>query len=218
MLHTAPTEPLTPPRTAWRRGHFISGTLLATFVGVHLINHLLVLVSPAAHIAFMEATRVVYRNPIVETVLLAAVGFQIVTGLRLVAEVRRVKKDNWSRLHVASGLYLAFFLLIHVSAVLSGRYLFHLDTNLYFGAAGLNQFPLLLFFVPYYSLAVLAFFSHVAAIHHKKMTRRVVGLSVDKQSQLVLLAGIVLTISLMYGLTGGFRGLAIPPSSSLISR
>ncbi|MBO0931679.1 hypothetical protein J2I48_11770 [Fibrella sp. HMF5036] len=211
-------KPHTQSRTVWRNVHFASGLLLAVFVGTHLTNHLLVLISPAAHIAFMTAARVVYRNPLIEVVLLAAVLLQIVTGLSLVRKVWRVPKAGWGRLHVFSGLYLAFFLVIHLTAVLSGRYIFRLDTNLYFGAAGLNQFPLLLFFVPYYSLAILAFFTHVAAVHHKKMTRRVVGLSVSRQSQLILVVGIVLTISILYGLTGGFRGLSIPPSSSLLTR
>lgn len=158
--------------------------LLAVFVGVHLTNHLTVLISPATHIAFMKVARLVYRNPIVESVLLTAVFLQIITGLRLVGSIWRIPKGDWGRLYVVSGLYLAFFLLIHVSAVLLGRYIFHLDTNLYFGAAGLNQFPLLLFFVPYYSLAILAFFAHMAVIHQKKMRRSVSIISVDNKAEL----------------------------------
>ncbi len=166
----------------------------------------------------MKAARVVYRNPVVEALLLGAVLLQIITGLRLALGTRRIQKNTWERLHVVSGLYLAFFLLLHIATVLSGRYLFHLDTNLYFGAGGLNQFPLLLFFVPCYSLAVVAFFAHIASIHRKKMTLRVATLSVEQQSWIIILAGFLLTITLMYGLTNGFRGLPVPAASSLITR
>ena len=217
MEHVTTVEPPAQPRTVWRNTHFLSGLLLAVFVGVHLTNHLTVLVSPATHIAFMKAARLVYRNPLVESALLAAVFLQIITGLRLVKSVWRIPKNAWERLHVVSGLYLAFFLLIHVSAVLSGRFVFHLDTNLYFGAAGLNQFPLLLFFVPYYSLAILAFSAHVASVHQKKMRRSVSTSSVEQQSRTILTGGLLLAIAIIYGLTGGFRGLPIPPSSSLIT-
>ncbi|WP_240625695.1 hypothetical protein [Spirosoma pollinicola] len=92
-----------------RQVHYFSGLLLATFVAVHLTNHLLAGLSPATHIAFMTATRLVYRNPVVETALLAAVTLQISTGIRLVRSVARQNSHAWSRLHIGSGLYLAFF-------------------------------------------------------------------------------------------------------------
>jgi hypothetical protein len=40
---------------------------------------------------------------------------------------------------------MALFLIIHVSAVLTGRFILHLDTNFYFGVAGINNFPFSLF-------------------------------------------------------------------------
>jgi ABC-type sulfate transport system permease component len=56
---------------------------------------------------------------------------------------------------------LALFLLIHVSALLFGRAVLDLDTNVHFAAAGLQAWPYSLFFVPYYFLAVLAVFTHL---------------------------------------------------------
>lgn len=196
--------------TRWRQVHFSSGLLLAAFVGVHLTNHALAGISPAAHIAFMKAARLVYRHPVVETVLLAAVLLQIITGLRLARSVKPAATTTWSRLHVGSGLYLALFLVIHVGAVLGGRLLLHLDTNLYFGAAGLNRYPYQLFFVPYYGVAILAFFAHVAAIHRLKMNHSVAIFSPLRQAQFILAVGVVLALGILYGMTNRFRGLPIP--------
>ena len=63
------------------------------------------------------------------------------------------------RLQLLSGGYLAFFILVHVGAVLTGRSM-GLDTNFYFAAAGYQQALTALFFVPYYFFAVVALFVH----------------------------------------------------------
>lgn len=198
-------------RSPWRQIHYLSGLLLATFVGVHLTNHLLAGISPATHIAFMTALRKIYRHPIVETALLVTVILQIITGLGLIKSVVVQKNINaWRRLHIGSGLYLALFLVIHVSAVMVGRLLWHLDTNLYFGAAGLNRYPYQLFFVPYYTLAILSFFAHVASIHYLKMNRNLATITPLRQAQFILVVGAVLTFGVLYGMTNRFQGLTIP--------
>ena len=109
MSNSAPTVGKPSTRLSWRQAHYFSGLLLATFVAIHLTNHLLAGLSPAIHIAFMTATRLVYRHPVVETALLAAVILQISTGLGLVRSVAHPAMTTWRRLHIGSGLYLAFF-------------------------------------------------------------------------------------------------------------
>ena len=204
-------------RSRWRQVHFTSGLVLATFVGVHLTNHLVAGISPAAHIRFMTAVRLVYRHPLVETILLAAVLLQIITGVRLARSVTWITPNAWSRLHLGSGLYLAGFLLIHVGAVITGRLLLHLDTNLYFGAAGLNAYPHQLFFIPYYSLGILAFFAHVAAIHRRKMSYHVGTASPLRQAQFMLILGLLLVFGVLYGMTNRFRGLSVPAKYAVLT-
>ena len=51
--------------------HRLNACFLGLFLAAHLINHLLVAFSPTAHIAAMHALRVVYRNGIIEPLLLA---------------------------------------------------------------------------------------------------------------------------------------------------
>ena len=193
-----------------KRIHYFSGLTLTLFIGIHLANHFASFWGAESHIEFMEMVRPIYRNVIIETLLLLAVGVQIISGIKLLRTKRKVINGFYEKLQLRTGLYMAFFLLIHVGAVLSGRFILDLDTNFYFGVAGLNTFPFNLFFLPYYGFAILSFFGHIASIHHAKMNTELFGFSVKRQSNLILFTGIVLTLSLMYGLTNGFSGVEIP--------
>jgi hypothetical protein len=103
----------------------------------------------------------VYRQPVVETLLLLGVVLQAGSGLRLAFSGWQRRRGWLAWLQAGSGAYLALFLLIHVPAVLAGRTVLGLDTNVHFAAAGLQAWPYSLFFVPYYFLAVLAVFVHL---------------------------------------------------------
>ncbi|MEO0895647.1 MAG: hypothetical protein AAFY71_04585 [Bacteroidota bacterium] len=197
------------------RAHFISGMFLTIFIGFHLFNHFMSLFGSEVHISVMNSLRLIYRNPVIEILLMLAVLLQIGSGIKLFSIRKPYASSFFDRLHLWSGMYLAIFLLIHVSAVLIGRSVLQLDTNIYFGAAGLNTFPINLFFIPYYSLAVLSFFGHVAAIHHKKMKRHFLCLSPAQQAWGILITGLVICVLLLFGLTAGFTGLEIPETYQL---
>ena len=193
-----------------KRLHFFSGLTLSIFIALHLFNHLISIFGVAAHINFMEQLRLVYRHPIIEILLLVSVLIQIITGVKFFFSKRKGVDGFYQKLQIWSGLYMAVFFLIHVGAVMGGRYILELDTNVYFGAAGLNTFPFNLFFIPYYGLAILAFFGHLSAIHYQKMKRTIVGVSVKQQSLFMLITGIILTLAIFYGLTNGFGGMEFP--------
>jgi hypothetical protein len=190
--------------------HFISGLTITVFIGLHLSNHTLSIFGAERHIEVMNSLRLFYRNSFVEIVLLIAVLVQIISGLKLFKANRKIATSHFDRLHMWTGLYLAVFFVIHLSAVFGGRHFLHLDTNFYFGVAGLNSFPFNLFFIPYYGLAILSFFGHVAAIHSKKMKQPVFGLSPARQSIAILTVGLLLTMVIFYGLTNHFNGVTIP--------
>lgn len=192
--------------------HFFSGILIMLFTGLHLFNHAWSLVGAEAYIALMNDFRVVYRNVIVETLLLAAVCVQVVTGVQLFWKQRKIASLFFERLQIWTGLYLAMFFLFHVGAVMVGRMFLHLDTNYYFGVAGLVTFPFNLFFIPYYALAVFSFFGHLAAVHSKKMKRTLIGLSPVQQAKLGLVFGLLVAGFLLFALTNGFKGVEIPPA------
>ncbi len=190
--------------------HYFSGITISIFVGLHLYNHFYSVFGAEAHIELMNNLRVIYRNVITETILLFAVAIQIFSGIKLFFKKRKVTFSFFEKLQGYTGIYLVFFFTIHLSAILTGRFILNLDTNFYFGVAGLNTFPLNLFFIPYYGLAVISFFGHISAVHSKKMKKNIIGMRPNKQSNIILIVGIVLTFFILYGLTNRFNGVEIP--------
>jgi hypothetical protein len=196
--------------------HLLSGLILTLFIGLHLFNHFTSIWGIQKHIEVMNTLRLVYRNPYAESLLLMAAFVQITTGISLVKSHSKSTNFYFDKLHVWTGLYLVFFLAIHLSAVLWGRMMLNLDTNFYFGAAGLNTFPLNLLFIPYYGLAIISFFGHLAAIHYKKMLRSIGGVSPYTQSMIIFIVGIFTSISIIFGLTNHFEGITIPKEYHLL--
>lgn len=201
---------------AIKKIHYLSGIIITIFVGLHLFNHISSIFGANTHIQIMNALRLFYRNIFIETIVLGAVLVQIISGLKLFKTNRKIATTNFEKLHIWSGLYLAIFFVIHLSAVLGGRFLLQLDTNFYFGVAGLNSFPFNLFFIPYYGLAILSFFGHIASIHNKKMQQTIFGLTPNKQSTVILILGFLFTIIIFYGLTNHFQGVAIPSEYNIL--
>ena len=183
--------------------HRLSACLIGLFIVVHLLNHLLALGGIDAHIAFMESFRRLYRQPGVEIALLFCVLFQVCSGVFFIKRRWGQRQGFFERLQAVSGGYLAFFLLNHVGAVLFGR-ASDLDTNFYFAAAGIHVSPFQYFFVPYYFLAVLAIFCHVACAFHW-LTRERLALHIrNRLGYLIICAGAGLSLTIVTSLSGGF--------------
>jgi hypothetical protein len=199
-----------------RKIHSIAGLVIAIFVAIHLFNHTFSIIGVERHIEIMTLVRPIYRNILVETILIIAVLVQIFSGIKLFNIRRKLAHNFFDKLQIWTGLYLAIFFAIHISAVFVGRFFLHLDTNFYFGVAGLNTFPFNLFFIPYYALAILSFFGHIASIHSKKMKHTIFGLPPNSQSLAILLLGLILTVSILYGLTNHFNGVELPPEYNIL--
>jgi len=195
-----------------RQIHRLSGTIIFAFAVLHLGNHLASIGGIGQHQEIMATLRLCYRHWLGEGLLLGAVALQIGSGSALFYPLRKAKNTFPGSVQRWTGLYLAFFLLIHVSAVLAGRLFLHLDTNFYFGAAGLNSFPANLFFIPYYSLAIVAFFGHFPAIFRPKNRQNWLGLPPANQAKWCLAIGGVVALLIWYGFTNGFKGVEIPAS------
>ncbi|QNA89719.1 hypothetical protein G4G28_16800 [Massilia sp. Dwa41.01b] len=189
-----------------RRVHRGSAIVLALYALVHLANHLAALDGVASHIAFMDAVRGLTRVPAVEALLLACVLVQVGTGLAFLLRRRGGPMPPFLRMQAVSGAYLAFFLLVHVSSVLAGRFVFKLDTNFHYAAAGLHLAPFHFFFVPYYGLAVLALFVHLAGALHLLVRGRVVAATRVRMGQ----AGAVLGLVVAGLILAAFGGLLYP--------
>lgn len=201
-----------------RKLHYISGVTITVFIGLHLFNHVWSIFGAEKHIEIMNTLRHFYRNIFIESILLLAVFIQIFSGLKLYKINRKIATNNFEKIQIWSGLYLAVFFIIHLTAIFVGRLILKLDTNFYYGVAGLNTFPYNLFFIPYYMLAILSFFGHIAAIYNKKMKQSFFGLSPNKQSIAILTFGIILTVVIFCGLTNYFNGVTIRKEYNVLIR
>lgn len=196
-----------------QRMHRTSGIVIASFLLLHVTNHLFALAGPATHIAVMKFFRHLYRFPPVEIILLACVAFQIVSGLILVFRKGFRKQPGYVIAQVVSGLYLSFFLVNHVRAVLLGRYSWHVETDFYFAAGVANSYPSKLFFIPYYTLSLVAAFTHIACVHYSKRSVQLLAITAEGGSAVqavrlkreiwaIAITGAVITLLIMLALTG----------------
>lgn len=148
-------------RPGLRKLHLLSAMVLGLFLLLHIANHIAGLWGIESHIAFMDRARTIYRQPLLEMILIGLVGFQALSGITMLLKGWRSRTGLLPWVQALSGAYLAFFLLVHVSAVLTGRLTLGLDTNFYFAAAGFHVAGWVWFFTPYYFLAVAALFTHI---------------------------------------------------------
>ncbi|MCA3514582.1 MAG: hypothetical protein IM653_06110 [Phenylobacterium sp.] len=144
--------------------HRILAAGLAVFIFGHLVTHLTAVMGPQAHMQALMATQGLYRNPVVEPVLIAAFLAQVVLGVRLLARRwGQAEKGFWGWTQLLSGGYLIAFILIHSSAALMTRHVFGMETDFYWAAATVNLAPFKYGFFPYYALGVISVFTHLAA-------------------------------------------------------
>jgi succinate dehydrogenase/fumarate reductase cytochrome b subunit len=189
--------------------HRTSAILLAAFACLHIANHLASLAGVPSHIAFMEVARKLYRQPIVELSLVLCAAFQVGSGLWFVIRGWKQRHGGVAWLQAISGTLLAFFLVVHVGAVLYGRTVLNLDTNFYFAAAGFHMPPNQFFFGPYYFLAVLALFAHLGCaaywhLHTSHPGTRVVAIA------LPMLVGGAVSLLIVLSLAGKLQPVDVP--------
>ncbi|HRK19629.1 MAG TPA: hypothetical protein PK970_11780 [Hyphomicrobiaceae bacterium] len=193
--------------TPLRIWHRLSALLIGTFIAVHIVNHVVGLAGQEQHVRFMAAARTVYRMPLVEATLLLALGWQIASGVVLLRRRIASLDGPVAWLQVASGAYLAFFLVVHVGAVLAGRWQ-GLDTDFRFAAAGFHVSYWPVFFAPYYALAVAALFTHIGCAAHWYLRRQ--GDTSHRVVSTFVATGVGLGIAVVLALAGVLYEVDIP--------
>jgi hypothetical protein len=152
----------------WRVVHGVTAAVLSLYVLFHLTNHLFGLIAgPDAHAAVMKIGRVVYRSGVGEPLLVAAMLFQIGTGLYLAWRWSTVAQDFQRTYQVASGAYLSLFILGHMNSVFIYARSFlgiPTDWNFAIGApTGLIHDAWNIRLLPHYALGVFFILSHLAS-------------------------------------------------------
>src|SRR5712691_4928153 len=102
--------------------------ILLLFVGPHIGNHLAGFWSGSLHIEIMNAARRVYRDDIIQPILLALIVFQILSGTVLVRRKIRMPSDIFGTVQTMFGAYIGVYFLAHMTAVFAARYA-DVDTN-----------------------------------------------------------------------------------------
>ena len=196
-----------------RRVHRASALCLGAFAVVHIGNHLTGLRGIEAHLAFMQAARVIYRHPAAEALLLASAALQAWSGVTLLSRSRlRNAANPVIALQHWSGAYLGFFLLVHVAAVLVGRGILSLDTTWYFAAAGFHVRPFAWFFAPYYGLAVLALGTHVGCALHRRLVSTTQAPPIRQAALLLPMIGAAVAGGLIVSMLAGWLyPVRVPP-------
>jgi hypothetical protein len=95
--------------------------ILLLFVGPHIGTHLAGFWSGSAHTEIMNASRRIYRNDIVQSILLALIGFQILSGIVLVRGKMRMPSDIFGTVQTIFGAYIGVYFLAHMTAVFAAR-------------------------------------------------------------------------------------------------
>ena len=109
--------------------HGISAcAILLLFVVPHIVNHIIGFWNGAAHIETMNAVRLLYRGDNMQPILLALIGFQILSGTALVRRRMRLPGDFIGSLQTMTGVYVGIYFLAHMTAVFAARYA-GTDTN-----------------------------------------------------------------------------------------
>ena len=151
----------------WRVAHGLTAAILCLYVLFHLTNHLFGLVGPDAHATVMKIGRVVYRSGIGELLLVAAMLFQIGTGLYLAWRWSAAAQGLHRTYQVASGAYLSLFILGHMNSVFIYARSFlgiPTDWNFSIGApTGLIHDAWNIRLLPHYALGVFFVLSHIAS-------------------------------------------------------
>lgn len=191
------------------RVHKVSAAFVFAFLCLHFANHFAGLFGVDAHAQFMDAARILYRYPPVEWAALAAFALQILTGVPLIFEIWRKKKDFIHQLQAASGLLMVLFIVLHIVWVFFGREVLHLDTNFAYAAAGLTSPVWKNVFYGFYGAGVFSLFLHFACIAYDifKKTNKPVGYA---YLLLVTVSGAYITWQLIQMYSGQLYPVTVP--------
>ena len=155
----------------------------------------------------MKGFRQVYRTEILQPVLVALFFFQIGSGLFFVWRYTAAPSDRFRAFQIASGVYLAFYVLGHMDSVfIFARTYLGIDTGWGFATGaptGLVKDPWNIRLVPHYWLGVFFVLAHLAAGARAVMMAHGIGKAFADRFMIggAIAAGVVAT-AIMLGMCG----------------
>ncbi len=147
-----------PSHATMRNIHKINAFVLTLFLVVHLATHLAGIFGIAAYDSVQATFRIVYRQPVIEVVLLASITLQLLVGARLLITSLRRKRPSgfWHWTQIISGGVFFVFMTQHLVSLGVARLYFDLDTTFYWPASVMSGPPFIYYFIPYYFFGVFS--------------------------------------------------------------
>jgi hypothetical protein len=151
-----------------RVAHGVSALALVTiFLALHITNHLMFPAGKGTYDAVMKVFRHVYRNDILQPLVVALFLFQVGTGLFFVWRLTAAPSDRFRTFQIASGVCLAFYVLGHMDSVFIFAWTYlGIDTGWDFATGaptGLVKDKWNIRLVPHYWLGAFFVLAHLAA-------------------------------------------------------
>jgi hypothetical protein len=150
-----------------RVAHGVSAlALVMIFLTLHIANHLMFPAGEGMYDAVMKVFRHVYRNDILQPLVVALFLFQVGTGLFFVWRLTAAPSDRFRTFQIASGVYLAFYVLGHMDSVfIFARTYLGIDTGWDFATGaptGIIKDPWNIRLLPHYWLGAFFVLAHLA--------------------------------------------------------
>ena len=166
--NNVPAKPARPVPAPLRVAHGVSAlAIVLIFLALHITNHLMFPAGAATYDAVMKVFRHVYRTNLVQPLLVTLLLFQVGTGLFFVWRLTAAPSDRFRTFQIASGVYLAFYVLGHMDSVfIFARTYLGIDTGWSFATGapnGLIKDPWNIRLLPHYWLGVFFVLTHLAA-------------------------------------------------------
>jgi hypothetical protein len=158
-------RPVPPPL---RVAHGVSAlALVISFLALHIANHLMFPAGAATYDAVMKVFRHLYRNDILQPLVVALFLFQVSAGLFFVWRLTAAPSDRFRTFQIASRIYLAFYVLGHMDSVfIFARAYLGIDTGWGFATgapSGLVKDSWNIRLVPHYWFGAFFVLAHLAA-------------------------------------------------------
>lgn len=163
----SPIQPAPKVAPGWLRvAHGISAAcIIVVFLSLHLTNHLFFVEGRDEYMVVMKLFRHVYREVVVQPIVVALLLFQVVSGLYLAIRRSSAAMDSFRAFQVGSGVYLAFYIVGHLDSVfIYARTFSNIDSDWGFATGaptGLIKDAWNIRLVPHYGLAVFFVLAHL---------------------------------------------------------
>jgi hypothetical protein len=177
------------------------------FLLFHVANHLFGLIGPEAHLAVMTLGRTVYRAKVVEPVLVMLLLFLAGSGALLLWRCTSAAMDRRRAFQIASGAYLAFFILGHMNSVfVFARAWLGIETGWGFATGaptGLVADAWNVRLIPHYAFAVFFALAHLASGARMVMLAHGGGASLANRAAFSgALAAAIVALAIVLGMCG----------------